>query len=131
MGKKILVVEDEESVFKLIKICLHKAGFEVIHARDGMQGYDMARKESPDLIILDFMLPKMDGLKVARLLRHDRAHAGIPIVFATAGNPEEAEMGIEENLAEAYIPKPFEFDELIGTINRVLADKASEEASEE
>ena len=120
MPKRILIVEDEDATAKVMQICLNKGGFEVMRATNGMEGYDMARKERPDLILLDMMLPKMDGMKVARLLRHDRAHNGIPIIFATAGAPEMAEEAVEQNLAEAYLSKPFEYDHLIETVQRIL-----------
>ena len=123
MPQKILIVEDEDATARLMTLCLTKAGYEVIRARDGKAGYDTARKERPDLIILDFMLPKMDGMKVARLLRHDRDHAEIPIVFATASAPEIAQQGIDQKLADAYLPKPFEYEELIGTVSQLLARK--------
>lgn len=119
-GKKILVVEDDALIRELIKINLESAGFMVIQAQDGFMGLEMARAEAPDLIVLDIMLPKMDGFKVCRILKFDDKYKHIPIIMLTARIQEvDKETGFKTG-ADGYMTKPFEPDELIKRINQIL-----------
>lgn len=119
-GKKILVVEDDALIRELVKINLESAGFTVIQAQDGFIGLEMARSENPDLIILDIMLPKMDGFKVCRILKFDDKYKHIPIIMLTARIQEaDKETGFKTG-ADGYMTKPFEPDELIKKINQLL-----------
>ena len=77
-NKRILIVDDEHELSELIKMRLEANGYDVLAAFDGQAGYDLARKEKPDLIILDIMLPKMDGYKVCGLLKNDSRYSTIP-----------------------------------------------------
>ncbi len=121
-GKKILVVEDDALIRELVRINLEGAGFVVALATDGFQGLEMARSENPDLIVLDIMLPKMDGFKVCRILKFDDKYKHIPIIMLTARIQEvDKETGFKTG-ADAYMTKPFEPEELIKKINQVLAD---------
>lgn len=121
-GKKILVVEDDALIRELDRINLEAAGFAVVLATDGFQGLEMARAENPDLIVLDIMLPKMDGFKVCRILKFDDKYKHIPIIMLTARIQEmDKETGFKTG-ADAYMTKPFEPEELIKKINQVLAD---------
>jgi DNA-binding response OmpR family regulator len=121
-GKKILVVEDDALIRELDRINLESAGFEVVLATDGFQGLEMARTENPDLIVLDIMLPKMDGFKVCRILKFDDKYKHIPIIMLTARIQEvDKETGFKTG-ADGYMTKPFEPEELIKKINQVLAD---------
>lgn len=79
---KILVVDDEAYIVELVKFNLEKEGYEVVVAHDGLKALDMVRTEEPDLIILDIMLPRMDGLEVCRLVKQDQALKAIPIITA-------------------------------------------------
>ena len=81
--KRILLVDDEQALVEMISMRLEAEGYEVIPAYDGQQALDLARSENPDLIILDIMLPKMDGYKVCALLKKDSRYAGIPILPST------------------------------------------------
>ncbi|MDD5131826.1 MAG: response regulator [bacterium] len=121
-GKKILVVEDDALIRELDRINLESAGFEVVQATDGFQGLEMARTENPDLIVLDIMLPKMDGFKVCRILKFDDKYKHIPIIMLTARIQEvDKETGFKTG-ADGYMTKPFEPEDLIKKINQILAD---------
>lgn len=104
----------------MIKLRLVSSGYEVITAYDGEDALSKARREKPDLIILDLMLPKMDGYKVCGFLKADTRYKKIPIIMFTArAQDEDKEMG-EEVGADAYITKPFEPDVLLGKIQELL-----------
>ncbi|MBI5555047.1 MAG: response regulator [Elusimicrobia bacterium] len=121
-GRKILVIEDDALIRELDRLSLAAAGFVVVLATDGFQGLEMARSENPDLIVLDIMLPKMDGFKVCRILKFDDKYKHIPIIMLTARIQEvDKETGFRTG-ADAYMTKPFEPEELIKKINQVLAD---------
>ncbi len=121
-GKKILVVEDDALIRELDRVNLEAAGFEVALATDGFEGLEMARTVNPDLIVLDIMLPKMDGFKVCRILKFDDKFKHIPILMLTARIQEvDKETGFKTG-ADAYMTKPYEPEELIKKINQILAD---------
>ena len=118
--KRILIIEDEADMMEMVKFRLEASGFEVICASDGEAGLDKAAKENPDLILLDLMLPRIDGYKVCRELKSDEGYRRIPIVIFTARASErEREMGLDCG-AEAYITKPFEPQALVDKINELL-----------
>lgn len=120
--KRILVVDDELDMLMVIKLRLEASGYEVITATDGLEGLNIARKTKPDLIVLDVMLPKMNGYKVSRFLKFDEEYKHIPIVMLTAlAGEEDRSTGIETG-ANAYISKPFETQELLDTVRRFLHD---------
>jgi DNA-binding response OmpR family regulator len=121
-GKKILVVEDDALIRELDRVNLESAGFTVVMATDGFQGLEMARTENPDLIVLDIMLPKMDGFKVCRILKFDDKYKHIPIIMLTARIQEvDKETGFKTG-ADGYMTKPYDPEELIKKINQVLSD---------
>ncbi len=106
--KKILVVDDETELVKAIEIRLGQAGYDILVAYDGQEGLAKAQKEKPDLILLDLMLPKMDGYKACGLLKADIRYNKIPIImFSARAQGSDIKMG-EEVGADAYITKPFE-----------------------
>lgn len=120
--KRILVVDDELDMLMVIKLRLEAGGFEVATATDGLEGLNMARKIKPDLIVLDIMLPKMNGYKVSRFLKFDEAYKDIPIVMLTAlGGDQDRSTGIETG-ADAYLTKPFESQELLATVRKFLGE---------
>src|ERR1035441_1660637 len=125
---KILVVDDEPEAVELLEFNLKQAGFDVITAADGAQAIKKARAASPSLIVLDLMLPEIDGLEVCKMLRRDPATAPIPIIMLTAKAAEvDRIVGLEIG-ADDYVTKPFSPRELVLRINKVLrrgqADKA-------
>ncbi len=121
MGKKkILLVEDESVLLNMVKMRLEANNYEVISAFDGQEGLEKARKERPDLIILDLMLPKLDGYKVCRMLKFDEKYKKIPIIIFTArAQQSDEEMGFEVG-ADAYITKPFEPQMLLAKIKELI-----------
>jgi DNA-binding response OmpR family regulator len=120
LKKKILLVDDEEALVDMVKMRLEANDYDVITANDGQAALDLARKERPDLIILDIMLPKMDGYKVCALLKKDSRYASIPVLMFTAkAQQEDMKLG-EEVGANGYITKPFEPQSLLAKISEVL-----------
>ncbi|NLB60138.1 MAG: response regulator [Lentisphaerae bacterium] len=119
--KRILLVEDESDFRLAVGMRLRAAGYEVLEADNGAAGLSMARSEMPDLIVLDLMLPKMDGYKVCRFLKFDEKYRHIPIIMLTARvQLADSEMGSAVG-ADAYFTKPYQPQELIDTIARLLA----------
>jgi two-component system phosphate regulon response regulator PhoB len=129
--QKILVVDDEPDAVELIAFNLKAAGFEVISAMDGEAALRRARQESPDAIVLDLMLPEVDGLEVCKLLRRSTATASIPIIMLTA-KAEEVDriIGLELG-ADDYITKPFSPRELVLRVKNLLKRQGSAEADAE
>ena len=122
MSKRILIVDDEVELVEMVKMRLESAGYEIISAYDGQEGLEKAKKEKPDLIILDLMLPKMDGYKVCGLLKSDSRYSKIPIIMFTARAREEDEALGKELGAEGYITKPFEPKLLLAKIKELIGE---------
>ena len=119
--KKIMVVDDEVDLVETLRFPLEMEGFEVLVSYNGEDALNKARKESPDLILLDLMLPKLDGYKVCRLLKFDEKYKHIPILMLTAKIQEKDKtLGIETG-ANEYITKPFEMDSLLEKVKRYLS----------
>jgi len=117
---KVLVVDDEPDAVELIDFNLKAAGYEVVIAADGNEALKKARSSLPDLIVLDLMLPEVDGLEVCKILRRDPATAAIPIIMVTAKAGEiDRVLGLELG-ADDYITKPFSPRELLARIRAVL-----------
>ncbi|MDD5281516.1 MAG: response regulator transcription factor [Candidatus Omnitrophica bacterium] len=131
MKEKILIVEDEKDIIKMLEYNLKKEGFKVIAARDGEDALDLALREYPDLILLDLMLPGIDGLEVCRTLRKDTKTAPIPIIMLTAKSQESDKVVGLELGADDYITKPFSPRELIARIKAVLRRAAEKEKTPE
>jgi two-component system, OmpR family, alkaline phosphatase synthesis response regulator PhoP len=118
MSQKILVVEDEVSISTLLQFNLEQAGFNVITANDGKNGLELAESENPDLIILDLMLPEMDGLEVCKQLRTKQLN--IPILMLTAKDDEfDKVLGLELG-ADDYMTKPFSPREVVARVKAIL-----------
>lgn len=121
MGKRrILIVDDEQDLVAMVKMRLEALGYDTLEAYDGQDALDKARKENPDLIILDLMLPKMDGYKVCRMLKFDEKYKKIPIIMFTA-RIQDSDKGLGAEVgADAYITKPFEPQALLTKIEELL-----------
>lgn len=118
--RKVLIVEDEKEIRDLLAHYLRKEGFDPILAADGEAALPAARKEKPDLILLDILLPKADGLDVLRAVRSDANLAGTPVVMLTAkGDETDRVIGLELG-ADDYIPKPFSPREVVARIKAIL-----------
>ena len=122
-GEKILVVEDEENILEAIKYSLSKEGYEVYGASDGEIGLEKAKELSPNLVILDVMLPSLDGFEVCRILRKDM---NVPVFMLSAKSEEiDRVVGLEIG-ADDYITKPFSMRELMARVRNALR-RANEE----
>ena len=119
--KKILIVEDEESLLKLESILLTSRGYEVKGVADGRAALDALAAMKPDLVLLDIMLPEMDGFEVSRQIKGDEATRHIPVIMLTAKKSREDMVKGEEVGADWYITKPFMSAMVIETIQRFLA----------
>ena len=127
--KKVLVVDDEPTLVATLKYNLEGAGYEVLTAPDGESALLMARSKRPDLVVLDLMLPIMDGLEVCRLLRRDMS---MPILILTAKTEEvDKVVGLELG-ADDYVTKPFSMRELLARVRALLrrSETVSEDAAE-
>jgi len=117
---KILIVDDEPDLVETIRFSLELEGYNVLVASNGEEGLNLARQEKPDLILLDLMLPKLDGYKVCRLLKFDERYKHIPILMLTAKTQEKDKILGKETGANEYITKPFDMDELMEKIKAYL-----------
>lgn len=125
---KVLIVEDEANIRQLVKYNLEKESFQVLEAEDGLLGLRLAKAEKPDLVLLDLMLPQMDGLEVCRSLKGNPATAALPIIMLTAKSEEiDKVIGLELG-ADDYMTKPFSPRELVARVKAVLR-RSQKEAS--
>ena len=123
MAKKILLVDDEPHIITMLENRMKHAGYEVITACDGQEAITKAQKEKPDLIILDLMLPKLDGYKVCRMLKFDEKYKHIPIIMLSA-RAQEVDKKMGETVgADGYVTKPFEPQVLLGKVKDLLSGK--------
>ena len=113
---KILVVEDEPNQVELIEFNLNSEGYEVVVARDGEEALNLAEEENPDLILLDWMLPKVSGIEVCRQLRRSKMTREIPIVMLTARSEESDKIRGLDIGADDYITKPYSIKELLARV---------------
>ena len=121
MNKRtVLIADDEIDIVETVKFMLESEGFEVLTAYDGEEALKTARTAIPDIILLDVMMPKINGYKVSRLLKFDKKFQDIPILMITARSQEEDKLIGEETGADEYITKPFEISDVIDLINKYL-----------
>ena len=131
MKPRILVVDDEPEAVELVEFNLKQAGYAVTTAIDGAEALKKARHQTPDLIVLDVMLPEMDGFEICKTLRLDAATARVPIIMLTAKAAEiDRVLGLELG-ADDYVTKPFSPRELLLRVKKILARTPSEEKAEE
>ena len=120
MKKRVLLVDDEPDILAIISGRLTAMGFEVLTAKDGQEGLDRARKELPDVILLDLMLPKLDGYKVCRMLKFDKAYEHIPVIICSAKGSDADKKLAEQAGADAYLLKPFDPKLFTQTIQKLI-----------
>lgn len=131
MKPKILVVDDEPEAVELVEFNLKQAGFDVTSAADGAEAVKKARAQPPDLVVLDLMLPEIDGLEVCKILRRDPATASIPILMLTARASEvDRVLGLELG-ADDYVTKPFSPRELVLRVRKLIERVKQPPASRE
>jgi len=120
MAKRILIIEDYPHIVEVLKMRLEAAGYEVLVAYDGYKGLQMAQRERPDLIILDIMLPKMDGYKVCRFLKFDERYRSIPIFVLTSRTAKtDQELSLRVG-ADEYFAKPYNPITLMAKVREYL-----------
>ena len=119
-GKKILIVDDEPDILAVVVFRLKKAGFEVATATDGKAGLEAAKRENPDLILLDLRLPLMNGYEVCEEIRRDPGLGNVPVIFLSASADENINENVIKYGGSDYIRKPFETGELFAKINIYL-----------
>jgi len=117
---KILVVDDEVQLIKMVQMRLETHGYEVISANDGEEGLKKAKSENPDLILLDVVMPKMDGYQVCRLLKTDALYTNIPIILFTGKAQDDFEEIGDKVGADAFVTKPFDSKVLLGKVEELL-----------
>ena len=117
--KKILIVDDEADIIEILQFVLEAQGYECITAMDGEEGLRLAKELLPDLIILDVMMPKINGYKISRLLKYDAKYKNIPILMITARSQEDKNIG-EETGVDEYITKPFQVDYVLQKVKSYL-----------
>ena len=127
MKHDILVIEDDPGIARIVSLYLERDGYQVRVAGDGVAGLDAARAEEPSLIVLDLMLPRMDGMEVCRALRQE---SDVPIIMATARAEEEDRLAGFDLGADDYITKPFSPRELAARVRAILRRSARQSATE-
>jgi DNA-binding response OmpR family regulator len=126
VSKRVVYIEDEPEMVELVQIILGRAGFEVAGAGSGLDGLQLARREPPDLVLLDLMLPDMDGWQVYRELRADESLKHIPVIVITAKSQSiDMVLGLHVADVDDYISKPFSAQELVKRAERVIAQQAA------
>jgi len=120
MQETILIVEDTPETLELLRRIIEKEGYSTVLANDGEKGLNYAQKYKPDLILLDRLLPKMNGLQICKKLREMREMDGTPVIFLTVLDSEKDIVDGLKSGADDYITKPFSPDELLARVERVL-----------
>ncbi len=118
--KRILIVDDQKKLVELVRFKLEKEGFECLAASDGEEGLEMAKKENPDLILMDVMMPKINGFQVCRLLKSDENYKHIPIIMLSAKDQESDKFWGKESGADDYMTKPFDLEKLFQKVHEYL-----------
>ena len=117
---KIAIIDDDPSMVKVLRIMLTSSGYEVVEATSGTKGFMITKRELPDLVLLDIMMPDVDGFEVCRRLKLDPDTKNIPVIFVSAKTgAEHIEMGLSLG-AEGYITKPFELQDILDKIVEVI-----------
>jgi two-component system phosphate regulon response regulator PhoB len=128
-AKTVLIVDDEADLVELVTHNLRRHGYQTLTARDGRSGLELARKEKPDLILLDLMLPQINGQEVARRLKADAATSDVPIIMLTAKS-EETDIVVGLTLgADDYVTKPYSMKVLLARIQSVLRRRETPESA--
>lgn len=129
-GFKILVADDEVSIVELVKANLEREGYEVLTATNGLEALEKIRSECPKLIILDIIMPILDGYEVLEAVRAEAETANIPVIILTAFPSDVGAVAAFEHEADAYLQKPFDPETLVVLVKRLLASiNASEQAN--
>jgi CheY-like chemotaxis protein len=126
LSAKILIVDDDPGIRMLLSKFLQREGFETIMAQNGLEGVEFAKKHQPDLIVMDVVMPQMDGLTAARLIKFYKPLSNVPILFLTAKDADKEIELAQEVRAEVYITKPFDVRQVIDVVKETMSGKKSE-----
>jgi len=128
ISKRIIYFEDDKDMVELVRIILGREGYQVEGIAEGQAGIKAVQQNSPDVILLDLMLPDMDGWEIFRQLKHDESTADIPVIVITAkAQSIDKVLGLEIAKVDDYISKPFRPNELVDRVEEVLARKKRRE----
>lgn len=127
MAHKILAVDDEKHIVRLVEINLKKAGYEVMTAGNGREALDAVALSTPDLIVMDVMMPEMDGFAALKKLKENPATSNIPVIMLTAKAQDADVFKGWQSGADLYLTKPFNPAELLTFVQRILSSKDEEE----
>lgn len=122
MGKRVLLVEDEKNIILGVRTCLDAVGYDVEIVEDGGEALDAVRREHPDLILLDLLMPRVDGFEVLKVLKGKEDTSKIPIIVLTAKAEEEDKQRAMDLGADSYMTKPFKPQELWDTLKYYLPE---------
>ena len=117
---KILIIDDEDDIVDTVSFMLRSRGYDVITASDGSEGLTKAMLEHPDLILLDIIMPVMDGFEVCRKMKRDKETSRMPVIMFTARGDNEAVVNAKNVGADDYIVKPFNLPTLVTKINKLI-----------
>lgn len=125
--RKVIIIEDEPAMIQLVTLILENRGYEVIGATGGPEGLELIAKENPDLVLLDLMMPGMNGWDVYQQMKHDEHMKTIPVIVVTAKATNiDKVLGLHIAKVQDYITKPFSPAELLSSIDKVLGGEGSE-----
>jgi DNA-binding response OmpR family regulator len=127
LSAKVLIVDDDPGIRMLLSKFLQREGFETIMAQNGLEGVESAKKLQPDLIIMDVVMPQMDGLTAARLIKFYKPLSEVPILFLTAKDADKEIELAQEVRAEVYITKPFDVRQVIDVVRETLSGKKTKD----
>ncbi|MBI2297771.1 MAG: response regulator [Armatimonadetes bacterium] len=119
-AQSICVIDDEKHIVRLIVVNLERAGYRTCAAYDGVEGLEEIRRETPDLVVLDHLMPRLSGVDMLKQLRQDPELMSVPVVAVTCKGPDTPEAAFFREWAQAYVPKPFNPVGLIGIVRRIL-----------
>jgi DNA-binding response OmpR family regulator len=126
--QRVLIVDDEPDIVETVQYCLEYENIDCLVAGDGQEALKLARRENPDVVILDVMLPKLNGYKVARLLKFDKSYCNIPIIMLTARAQANDIRTGEETGADEYLTKPFDMQQLTSLVKKHLTPHTTPKA---
>ena len=127
MAKKILAVDDEKHILRLVQINLEKAGYEVVTGTNGREAVEKVRSEKPQLVVMDVMMPEMDGFEALKQLKSDPETADIPVIMLTAKAQDADVFHGWQSGADLYLTKPFNPMELLTFVKRIFDSKGEAE----
>lgn len=131
MAKRILAVDDERHIVRLIQVNLERAGYEVVTANDGAQALEIVAADRPDLIVLDWMMPQLNGMETLKRLKQDEATRDIPVIMLTAKSQDADVFKGWQSGADCYLTKPFNPMELLSFVKRIIEQAEASDDDDE